>query len=275
MLDILQDHLVLTTTPELLAVLKDAHALFERVDLQDYEGSFEELLMVSESEIASDVDTVTAIHTLTRELLARIINEHGVYVTDEITTEHLVQVLTGLLDIQNYGDADQLVRTCTMEGTPEETFAELMPLVTNLESDELLMHLAQVDLSVIVRIREMAETQQSYAIPEDQDTETYIAKLRKFIEAIGGERIGTTQLVQQGLKVGMSFETYVAIGGADFETFPDDKIAKELMAMAIISRDGSGNPRGAIKPYLETLVHDMARITRIDVAIGDLMLKMN
>jgi hypothetical protein len=51
-------------------------------------------------------------------------------------------------------------------------------------------------------------------------------------------------------------------------------IANELVGMCMISSDASDNPRAAIAAHLEQYVSDMDKITKIDLAVGDLLLKL-
>lgn len=277
MLDILRDHLSQAATPELLAVIEAAHDVFERIGLEDYEQGFEELLMTGEDEVASDVDPVMAISALTDEILRKILREHGVMASEEANTVFLTTLVTAILDLQDWEDLDTIERICTLDGPPEEIFGELVALVSQENVDEVMTMLVTVDQFLITRMKELTvrpDPVSDYAERTEQ-ARGYILKLQALFRLVGTNKLKTARLLTEGFTVGLPFMVYADVLGREFETLTVDKAAAELLAMALISSDGSENPRSVITQNIEHLISNIDQVTRVDVAIGDLLLRLS
>lgn len=277
MLDVLQQHLAETATPEVLACVEQAHQLFERIGLENYEQSFEELLMIDGSELAGERDTVTAICALTCSYLRQILLEHAVVCADHASMQFLVDLVGGLLDLQDYSDTGTLQAVCQLEGLPVELFGELMSLVTPHTAHEVMVYTEEVDRGLITRVQELAN--RVLTVDEQQEnnlrTERHRLKLLALEAALGTVKLDFTQAVRQGLLLGLPFATYLQQFGAKLQNYTGVQAGQELLAMALASRDGVDNPRGVIEDQIEHYVSSMDSTTQALVAVGDLLLKIN
>lgn len=273
MLDILRDYITEKATPEMLALLEMSFATFERIELQDYERQYEEILMTAEDEAFAEQDPLTRIINLTLELQNKILRDHAIVLTDEATLEFHDQVISALLDLQQREMTDELLTTLSMDGSPEELFAELLGLFLPHAPDEILLNLQSVDAFAITRIRAYIERAMSTVEEVIQDNAPYIEALRK-LELVG-VKPAKLLFVQNVMPLGIPFVHYIDWIGHGLEQLSIEKAAHELLGMALASSDGVNNPRGVIKDNIDRYVSNIDSITKIDIVIGDLLLKIN
>lgn len=271
MLDIVRDYLQEAASPEVVAMLTTAHATFERIGLSNYESGFEELVMLNEqSEIGATVIYVTE---LTLELQKRILAEHGVIAAEDasFSVSKLNKFIEAILDLQDYSDTTAIARTLEMTGRPEELFAEILTLVTDESADNLLNDIESVNQFLITRIKEISnkDTEVNTII----DTK-YIDKLLSYYEYLGSPPPLLNTLMEV-LLPGYGFKVYISSLGRQLELLPEVQAARELVGMAFISRDGFDNPRAIIKEHIATYIASIDQITRIDVAVNEILLGMN
>lgn len=273
MLDILRDYITEKATPEMLALLEMSFATFERIELQDYERQYEEILMTAEDEAFAEQDPLTRIINLTLELQNKILRDHAIVLTDEASLEFHDQVISALLDLQQREMTDELLTTLSMDGSPEELFAELLGLFLPLVPDEILLNLQSVDAFAITRIRAYIERAMGSVEEVIQDNAPYIEALRKL--EFAGVKPTKLLFVQNVMPLGIPFAHYIDWIGHGLEQLSIEKAAHELLGMALASSDGVNNPRGVIKAHIDRYVSNIDSITKIDIVIGDLLLKIN
>lgn len=273
MLDILRDYITEKATPEMLALLEMSFATFERIELQDYERQYEEILMTAEDEAFAEQDPLTRIINLTLELQNKILRDHAIVLTNEATLEFHDQVISALLDLQQREMTDELLTTLSMDGSSEELFAELLGLFLPLAPDEILLNLQSVDAFAITRIRAYIERAMGSVEEVIQDNAPYIEALRKL--ELAGVKPTKLLFVQNVMPLGIPFVHYIDWIGHGLEQLTIEKAAHELLGMALASSDGVHNPRGVIKDNIDRYVSNIDSITKIDIVIGDLLLKIN
>ncbi len=81
--------------------------------------------------------------------------------------------------------------------------------------------------------------------------------------------------VKDGMPVGYPFKLYADYVGRNFEQWPADRVAHEMYAMALCSVDGMNNPRAVIGAQINNYIADTSLITKVDIIVNDLMVKMN
>jgi hypothetical protein len=274
MLDILRDYISQNATPEMLATLEVAFLTFERIGLEDYERQYEEILMIADDdELNAGVDTMSAVVTLTKELQRKILREHGIFLMPEVTVEFLDQTISTLLDVQEREVTDELTSVLAMEGRPEELFAELMALFTPLVADEILLHLFSVEAFAITRLRDMLEAKQTQDVVDEALVAHNVEMLTKFAKV--AKSLETLKFYKSGMPPGVPFVNYINWLGHELEQMPVDKVALELLGMALASSDGVDNPRGVIKEHIDRYISNLDSITKIDVVVTDTLLKIN
>jgi hypothetical protein len=273
MIDILRDYLAQASSPELMQTIDEAHSVLDEFGVESYPDIFVQILMMDD--VVDRGQTVQDVYDATRDLQVGLLRALGVTVSDEARVNHLSVLLKGLKAIESFHDPHAILQHCELESHPEELLAEVLGLTTGTPAEELLVDIHGVGQPVIQRIVEVA-----IAIVEDQTPEAerpdrtrYVQAWRRFREFASGPPVLLERFFADGLDVGYPFALYVNMVGPELETLPPEMIAGNLVAMALISSDGNGNPRGVISTHIDTLLHDLDLITKVTVAANDLLLK--
>lgn len=270
MLDVLSGYLDEAATPELKQTLEQAHELFERIGLLDFETGFHELLATDDA--VDQGGTLEAIVDLTKQLQRKILAEHGIVLTDQATVEMHNTVIEGVMDIGNYGDAEAIVRICAVEVSANETFAELLALVCPLAADEILIHIEEISNTLIATIQQHVATAATPTSDASAEHDEYVARLIRFCDYISSRELLIVEAVTMGMSLGLPFESYVEKFDRDLETMSVDAASRELVAAALISSDGHETPQAVINEHLEHLISNPDTVTKVAIKVSDLLL---
>ncbi len=268
MLDILRDYIAGTATSELLIALEQAHAGFERIGLENYEQGFEELIMTDRLGDVDTGDTLVYVERLTKELQHKILNNHGVMVSEEAGIDVMRALIDGILDVQNYEDVTAIKRALETDESPEEQFASILSMVTALEAEEILLDVETVDAALLTRIGELSVEEPEVGDVEEAEVRNqHLRMLRVLCSMLATNQLVVMQFLRDGLDVGYPFEVYFNLASPHFGEMKPEHIAQEMMAMALISSDGLGEPLAVIRTKLDDISTDMDVITRTNIAL--------
>ena len=267
MLDVLNDYLKETTTPELREMVESAHASFERIGLEHFNDGFEQILMLD-----GDTDhggTVTSVVDLTDQLLRQLLLEHEVVVGPDTSIDIMTAMVNGLLDLQDYEIKEDILRIADMASNPVEKFVELLTLVTPYAVEELLLDVESVGASLITRLREMYD-RGTEEINEEEQTrlQQYIDRFTAFQRYLHSPKLHIVEMLKDGMQPGYPFITYAALIGRELESMQPERAAQELLSIALVSSDGHDNPRAIIQNNIDHFIADLNKVTKIDVKIG-------
>lgn len=279
MLDILSQHLAQTSTPEFYASIQAAFKTFERLQLENYETGYEELLMTDDDDtVKGTAETNDSILGLTIGLLQRVLSDHGVQLTAEATVSQANDTVNAVLDLQTYSDLGTLQATAGLDGEPNEVFAELMALVTPYQPQEVMVWLEDVNYFLLKRIRELAQREPTPEDTADQNERVAMhrQKLTKAIEVQALDRkLDVLDAIREGLALGLPFLIYLQRFGYQLQFYSAARAAQELLAMALAARDAHANPTGMVHEHIERYINNMDTLTSIDVEITNRLLKIN
>ena len=152
MLDILQEFCGDSMTPELSDSVKEAIKSFDRIGRENYEDGYTDILMSDDT--VDNGTTVAEICALTKSIQHQILEEHGIFISENTLISQLTVYINGIKDIEVYDNRDLLLRMCDMETNPEEIFCELLALVTPFAVENLLVDVESVSEYFIKRLKQ-------------------------------------------------------------------------------------------------------------------------
>lgn len=276
MLDILRDYLVEATSPENVDAIEKAHEAFDRIGLQDYNPGFEQLLMINDE--ADQGDTLGGIIDLTKSLANGILKQHSITVSDEATVSVLTEFIDALVELQQASDhIPEILKICAQKHDPEELFSELVALVGSQEAEHYLVDLVYVSDALITRIDELARAQE-FGTHNEEDSEREVREARitrfnRFMHFLLDPELAIAKIAHLGIDAGYPYVVYANMIGREFEELDALSAAQNMLGMAFYSGDGFGNPQGVIKTEMDNLVSDVNKITQIDIAVSDLLVR--
>lgn len=275
MLDILSSYLATATTPEMHGLLRQAHAALAKVSNYDYDGAFTEILMTDGDR--DEGETLQEIIDTTRNFLNQILHGHGVRFNGDASIEMLTAAINGLMEIPTYGNAEELHSLILAEHSPVETFSEIMGVVTSICVEEFMIHCESINSALITRIGDLIVKKQEET-PTDEELlirRGHVDKLKAYCAFVQKEDLTMVHMVKDGMPVGYPFKVYADYIGRSFEQWPPERVAHEMYAMALCSVDGLHNPRAVIGAQINNYIADTSFITKVDIIVNDLMVKMN
>lgn len=275
MFEELRIFLVDNVSPEIYDLVYQAFEIFDDIYPPNLRDRFEEILYTQDESLVDTSTPAIAIVSLTRFYLLNILQEHGMSLNDDVDLSRLVKIVQALIDIQSYEDQQTIIDILNLDIDKEEKFAEILSLVMDMDTSEILLELEDVSQGLLNRLKEYTLTEpQNSVIEETKDYSQYVKNLLEYKDFVKNERLKLFNLVEEGLKPGYPFEVYGNIIGREFEAMEPIQAAKELLGMALISADGNGNPKSKITEHIDKYVADLRKITQIDIKVTDLLLKL-
>jgi hypothetical protein len=274
MLDTLREYLKDATGPDMYDMLRDAHESLEHIGAYDNTDVFDDILMVDD--MADSGETVSAIIATTLQMQLEVLAGHGITMTDDARVQDATRLINGIVSINSYDNAEQLMGTAALEMNSHECFAEVVALVAGEQVEDIMITLSTVNPALIIRIREIATKAEETRMSEEERSlhQRHVDEFVRFTNYINNDNLRVCAMLKNGVGPGFPFLVYANLIGRDLEVMPAEKAAHELIGMAIISADGLLSPRSVINSNIERFVADLDQITKITVIANDILLRM-
>lgn len=274
MLDLLSAYLNTATTVEEKHHIAVADRALVRAQL-DYEHVIEELLALDDD--ADSGVTLQSILAVYRTQLFHILTLHAVQVNDDISLKMLANLVTGLLDIDNYDNPQQLLAIADEEAPTIEKFCILMEQVTQHNADELMQYVEDVSDTFLIRLKSINQAEQHEDENELMQRRERIHAFHKFeiyLESVGGAMSLLPNVLRSGVNPSMPFVIYAKLidNLSSLEGLPPRAIARDLFGAALVSEDGHANPGETVKACLEQFVSNPQTVSQVMVEVRQLMI---
>ena len=264
---------LLDVAPNQLDIVGAALKVLERIDFPNYQDEYINTLMLADTD---DINgTLDKILNITLDLLNSVLKAHEIRLADDSNIETHTLFVNALIDIQDYGDIPTLLSIVNMNISPNETLAELVALVSHKNSSELLPEIEYVSPAFIGMVRDNCEEVPDIITDEELEVkQKYINLFNKFIRIINTDKLEIVKLINSGMDLGYTFDTYINVIGKYLEEMKPIDIAMELVGCALVSSDGCSNPIGIIQERIDNFVADMDKVTKVNIIVTDLLLKL-
>lgn len=271
MIDLHDQFLTDNASAEMKARLVKAYDILISLNNPDLDANLEELIMLDHT-VETGV-TITRISNLFSDLQYSLLQQHDVYMTDEVPLAITTHLLMGILALPDYENMSAIYQIAANDQDPEETFVQVMELLTPYKADNLIMQIESVGSAVVRRLLEIAGTREEEIITDEERMARakYVGKVNRFCHYTRSRDYRMIELMQDGWSVGYPYTVYADEVGRGFEGLVPEAIAKEMTIMALASSDGSNNPLGVIKPNLEKYISSINVITKVDIEVSRLL----
>jgi hypothetical protein len=279
MLDILRTYLTDAASPENLEMIQEAHASLDVFGIQDYQDDFVQLLMLDDA--VDHGETVQNIYDCTRNWQVNVLKLLGVEVSEDARVDHLTRLLNALHAVEIFEDPTLILERGSLELHPEELLAEILATASHTPPEEWLVDIETVSQMLIQKILENASQHATIIangnIEEDEHRKKYINTYKDFRQNLFQNRTKAVLLMdkyfEQGMDVGYPYVVYLNLAGTEIGTLEVIDCAANMISMALISTDGHDRPREVIKAHLEHYVQDLDVLTKVDIAVNELLLR--
>ena len=254
MLDILREHLNMTETTEFIGMIEEAHRLFDRFNLPDYDVQFIDLIQCIDQYDAPSQE----IYTLTRSNQLTILRMHGIIIdptSEKATITFLSKILTAILLFEDTEQVDEIDSIVTNTPDPEECVAAIFNQIDpSINPEEMMLVMSTVVHALPERILERVKQNavEKVVAAEERVTKEYQDFIKKAVEFLGVTHV--LAMAKMYTKI-LDFKEYVPIiedlVPEDPENINKDAYAREILTAAVISNAGNGNYMAVIKEYLD------------------------
>lgn len=234
MLEDLEAYLDASTTQEMRNLILDSCQTLTRAGVENHLFLLRNAIDIAEG---LEFDTVyEGIYGTLKPLFVGVLKEFGIQVDDDIDLRTLNSILKGLKAIDNWDDPDTINGlTDAVEGN-EAALADILVIVGDLSIGDYMQALVRVSTDLITRIAEVTNKEG----PEPQPDELAVAaaqiRLRALLpKANFDDNSIFIQALDNGLRLGMSFELTIESHIDALHQLPVEKLAAEMVAFAFAS----------------------------------------
>lgn len=260
-------------SPEKTALLKNIFSIFDDFQLSDYDEPFMDLISQFDS---SDTTTIVLdFELLARNSLVVILREHGIVVNVDILTETLIEICTGIHEIQYYEDKDSIIRILETEYSDEERIGELLKLVTTLSVDQVLNNIESLDNNIFRLIEQTCANIGSSETDTVEQTKTdkdIVANVKLFKSFVGDKDLIGFKIISKGFRVNMSFDFYFRYLKYMIATINDsESIAMEYLIVLLMAKESHSNPINYFRKISDRMSDDLTFVTKVDISLNKLL----
>lgn len=288
----LKNLITLTRNDNTADIFDSAVQLFDAMGEDNYMQIFEATIGASSN--LSEDDLILELIEDLQVIVGSIFSMQGIKLVDEVLLSDKIKIAKGLLDIFDYSDRQALSRIIETDLNPEEKLSEILPLVCNVQTEEVFSLIADVNPMVIERLKMLIQPQ-----PDLSDEDPYGAAIQQIIAAYGqfkenvleSKPFYTDRFIINTDTIGLDYQTYldhilkckefqdslsameVAPKTGDSAVF--NTVSHYLLGISILSIDGHDNYINTIKNHLTDITNNVSCLTRLEAAISDNIIKLS
>lgn len=251
---------------ELVREMYRSFLFFERFKSDTYTAPYQDVMALHQLEHSDGI--IDQWRGLLERDTAELLEAHGIFVDEDASLSFkndLIGLITVLMNLDNY----DVVMTI-LEGFKDdlEQFADIAAEYTALDQTEVLEHVVRIHEHFIQALKVMAQgkrTESAVAIYP-----TLITNLSIYTEHLAENNMAV-YLVKDGLRVGESLSTYLEMLKDELLLEDDELLAKNFVALALISSDYNNNLLMAFRENaFMLLADDHIRVKKIELHISRL-----
>lgn len=239
-------------------------ALYEDVD---YNQPYVAILMDSNNDESADVADL--LYARLRNDVRELISQFEIKFTEDIEFSKLLSILEGLIALPDYQDKDTVANIIETGDTSVDIFAELIELVTQLQSIEVIQVVEFVPSELFTKLMENLDPDNDLSDADPAPINPkLIDKLKAYREYTPNKNNFGFKLIEGGYSPGGTFKHYQNASGTMLDAVEDiDTVADELLTLMYISSDAYENPLQFYTDNSSTIFSDEKRITKVYVKI--------
>lgn len=271
MLDLLNQFLIGNATPETMDSIRETYTMLEGMHAGDMDFDLNDMLMVDDV-VDSNV-TMDKLRRYFSTIQHDMLAQFGISVSEDAGIDDMTMMLKAIHDLDDYEDTEALLRITMSDMRADEAFAEVLAMMCHKDAVSIMTLLDEVDASIIRRIQDIASATDDELVTDEERIRRsqYMHHLQRFCHYINSKNLQVVRMLQDGITVGYPYAAYADQIGRAFEGTIPEQVAREMVAMALISSDGHNNPMDVIKSSLEDYVADLNTVTKIHIEVTRLL----
>lgn len=271
MFDMLAAYLSGKVSAERLALYGLCYDNLNKLEVPQFDQILDEIMM-SEFDGISDINTaIDKIDVFFNVALHEVMKQHGVTLNEDTPLYLTNLMVSGILDLAEYENTEEVDKSLNLHLSNEETFCELLHLVISKTVDELLPYIEEVDINLFKRISLHIQSKEEITASIGKDStvsrEFRIKAIQQLINHTQNYNLAIINVLGSGMDVGYTYTVYVDAIRETFNTDDPDSIADNLYGCALVSSDGFENPRETILSTLDDYIPDLDVETKINIRL--------
>jgi hypothetical protein len=274
MLEILEDYMRVSATPEANDDARKACDHLEDFGLPDWDIAVTDVLMtLDHSAIDEDMDQILG---LLRQLLINIMANFRIQVSEDITLSQLNDLLDVIRQVEATEDTDTVLQLLGDAADPVEAFCNVVSFFRQDCADNYYPIIHGVQPETIEVIRQLMIKENTFRLPEstvdvDRDRQ-FINRIKGFEAFCEKESLLVVNMIREGARLGQPFEHYFTALAGYINQQRHQDAALEFVAMALVSAEFE-QPRDIIMQWLNKQYADVTVITRIMMAVQTILMQ--
>jgi len=207
--------------------------------------------------------------------LDELLQAHQVVVFPETDLSTKNQILAVLYRLQKLEDPIPVLKILESDKSDEEKLAAIIDQYSLLSEGEVLSAVESIQPSSLQVLQtylygQEKSEEEPKTNEEIQKSDLLIKNLRDYIH-IAGEGSLAEEMMVNGINPGKNFDLYYPFIASLIENPDDGVIAKNILSAFFMSSNTFSEPLKAYRAFSEKLVHDSARIPKIEIKISGLL----
>ena len=271
MFDLLTTYLVGHVSPERMALYEQCYAILDKFEVPQFDQVLDELVM---SQFDGSSDSISAIDKIDEffvTALKFVLIQHGVVVNEDTPLSMLQLIVSGISDLAEYENSDEIAKVLAGHLNNEETFCELISLVIYNRPDELLSYVESVDINLFKRISFHIESKEaikeSAELLDTASREARIKAIQSLIVTTQNYSLTVLEYLTSGMELGFDYEVYADRVVSQLIMEEPESVAENLYACALASKEGFDKPRETVLAHIDKYVPNISIATKVNIRL--------
>ena len=274
-MDPLIDAYVTTTfSPEQGVSIFEAFALFDNFDVQDYQQSFIDMLMVSDMYHKEQLQDM--FYNKVVDYTDFVFKHHMIALLGDTPLRYRVEFLQTLHDLQELDDYEPVLVVLESSLDAFEKMAFLVGHISALPEEEAITYLEHVDPMVLDNLyRYICNKTNTDNLTElDEQAKQLIANLKLFKRFLKDRSALGIILLENGALPNQTFEKYLPYIDnyfLDISKRSARNVAEDVLSLLYLSADGYKNPFEVYKTSSAKLFDKVGNVMKVEIALTNLV----
>lgn len=249
---------------EMQQVYQDSLAL---MDVFEYNVIYEQLNDVFFDPESEDPELASLrFHETMAQGIRKVLEEHSIVLFEEVKLDQANKVLSSLFLIQSVEDYVPILRILESNQMSEETFGMVVEQLTDIGMGTVMAMLDSENSNLpqaLDGIKRFLQDKEAAASPPSVDVSESRKRMEEYFQACGTDNIAYL-LLSSGMMLEQPAAVYYPYVDEGLVTDNDEDTAKNLLSFFLMSSDTFAAPLESYRRYSESLLHDNARIQRVE-----------
>lgn len=260
------------TGPEELDIFDQAVVVLEDYNATDYLVAFE--MTIGQWTDIDQLAKLDSLRSVIHTCMDYICQIQGVVLVHDLLLSDKLIITRALLDLVNYEDGEAIISRLNIESNNEETFAELMHLVSPWSVDVALSKVNSVEPGFATNIREFINGRNEKLEENAEEVQAQIKAYIQLKKGLDNKPLFADMFFAQVGSIGLPLVTYMKVFKdtvRDLDLRPMAQTAEDILSLAIASGDGFSTPLLSLRPFILQLYTDSKKQMDLDHAVKQLI----